>query len=88
MIRQEYKVFTIAGVAANEVLKTAEEGSAMHEVYYSQMDGNSDAFVKDDEEGLEKLLKEEKSLFYTSLLTPLGMKVHAWCGQLIIRQGL
>ena len=55
-----------------EMLKNADKGSAMHTVYYDTIVGNPNGLVRSDVEGFARLLKEEKTLYYTSVLSPIG----------------
>ncbi len=67
-------MFTIEGAVGMEMLRNSKSSTSMNKFYYSMMDGNPDALVKDDNEGFARLLKEERSLFYGSVLSPMGMK--------------
>ena len=61
-----YRVIVQQCSSNHEFLKTAEKGTAMHDTYWDSMDGNTDAFVKTNPEGKQRLLKEEKLLLFAS----------------------
>ena len=62
----EYRVLVQQYSSNNEFLKTAEEGTPMHNTYWDTMDNNMDAFVKTNSEGKKRLLQEEKLLLFAS----------------------
>jgi hypothetical protein len=68
VIEQGYKVVAIADSSNQEVLSQSEPGTAMHEVYYSTMDGNDAAFVASAADGMELIKTRAKTLFFAGNL--------------------
>lgn len=62
----EYKVMVQQYSSNHEFLKTAEEGTSMHDTYWDTMDDNMDVFVKTNSEGKKRLLQGEKLLLFAS----------------------
>ena len=61
-----YKVIVQQFSSNHEFLKTAEEGTPLHDTYWNTMDSNMDAFVKTNPEGKNLLLHKEKVLLFAS----------------------
>ncbi len=64
----------MAGSAALELLKKSDPGSGMHSVYYDTMAHRKDALVSGEDIGFERILTEEKTLFFGSSLSATGRK--------------
>ena len=62
-----YRVIVQQYSSNHEFLKTAEEGTPMHDTYWNNIDANMDAFVKNNSEGKERLLLGgEKLILFAS----------------------
>jgi hypothetical protein len=72
VLDRKYKVVVVDGSSNQNFLKTAREGSAMHETYYTAMDENPSALVQSNEGGKKETLAREKTLFFVSVLSILG----------------
>ena len=53
----------------HEYLKNAREGTAMLRVYKEVMEGNPGAFVTSSAEAQQRMLTDEKTLFFSSWMT-------------------
>ena len=60
-----YKVIVVESTSMHEILKNAEEGSAMHKVYYDTMHDNPKQLTKDAKDTRSKLFKGEKTLVFS-----------------------
>jgi ABC-type amino acid transport substrate-binding protein len=72
VLDRKYEVVVLDGSSNQMFLKTSHEGSAMHKLYYTAMEGNPNAQVQSNEEGKESALTRDKTLLFTSALTILG----------------
>jgi ABC-type amino acid transport substrate-binding protein len=72
VLERKYKVIVHEFTSNHELLKTATPNSAMYELYWSQMNGNPDSFVRSSREGLDKVLTEEKTLLYSPAFAAFG----------------
>ena len=63
-------MFTLGNTAEHSLLKDSHPGTPLHEIYYSTMEGNEKAFVRNLEE-IESLLRENTRMiaFSFSALT-------------------
>ena len=68
VIKGEYKVVVEAATPMEIFMRTAEPGSAMHQVYYETMENNDDAYVADLPASIDALYEREKTLTFTSSL--------------------
>ena len=68
VIKGEYKVVVEAATSMEIFMRTAEPGSAMHQVYYETMENNDDAYVADLPASIDALYEREKTLTFTSSL--------------------
>ena len=63
-----YRVIVQDATSPAQFLRTAEDGSAMHEVYYGSMEGDPDAFVSTPEaccQGFEHITSSSSSSYMT-----------------------
>ena len=73
VMKYEYNVIVRHSSSNHEILRSAEEGTAMHNVYYNNMHDNPDQFVTSNEEGVKKIFSQEKTLFFGPEIAMLGV---------------
>ena len=64
VIDKEYKVLVKESSSNHEVLKNAEEGSAMHKVYWDSIHDYPEQFVGGHSDALNKIFSREKTLYF------------------------
>ena len=91
VIKGEYKVVVEAATSMEIFMRTADPGSAMHQVYYETMENNEEAFVDGLVASIDALYDREKTLTFTSSLYGFmtigerldylkiqGLSTHSW----------
>ena len=68
-MKGEYSVIVKQSSSNHEYLKNAKEGTAMLRVYKETMEGDPDAFVMGSPEARERMLADDKTLFFSSWMT-------------------
>ena len=72
VIDRGYKVITRPGTSNHELLKTAADGSAMHEFYYGYMHDDPTSFIPQLGDALAYIQANEKTLLYAPEINILG----------------
>ena len=73
VINNEYNVIVRHSSSNHEILRSAEEGTAMHHVYYKNMHDYPDQFVTSNDDGVKKIFSQEKTLFFGPEIAMLGV---------------
>ena len=72
VIDRGYRVVVRGSTSNHEFLKTAREGTPMHEYYYKHMQGDPEAFTSSIEESLDAMTGETKTLFFAQAMNIIG----------------
>ena len=63
----------VRGSTSNhEFLKTARQGTPMHEYYHKRMHGTSEAFTSSIKESLDAMRSDSKTLFFAQAMNIIG----------------
>ena len=73
VLNNEYNVIVLHSSSNHEILRSAEEGTAMHNVYYSNMHDYPDQFVTSNKDGVKEIFRREKTLFFGPEIAMLGV---------------
>ena len=72
VINQKYNVIVLFSSSNHEILRSAEEGTAMNEVYYNTIHDYQDQFVTSLADGVNELFSREKTLYFGPEISMLG----------------
>ena len=76
VIDKEYKVLVKESSSNHEVLKNAEEGTAMHKVYWDSIHDYPEQFVGGHSDALNKIFSREKTLYFAPEISSVLGEVH------------
>ena len=76
VIDKEYKVLVKQSTSNHEILRNAEEGTAMHKVYWDTIHDYPDQFVTDHADALNKIFNREKTLYFAPEISSVLGEVH------------
>ena len=73
VINQQYNVIVLYSSSNHEILRNAEEGTAMNKVYYNTIHDYPDQFVTSLADGVNEIFSREKTLFFGPEISLLGV---------------
>ena len=76
IINKKYNVIVLYSSSNHEILRNAEEGTAMQKVYYNTIHDNPDQFVTSISDGVNEMFSREKTLYYGPEISMLGEAHH------------
>ena len=65
-IKKDYKVLVAKGVVAEDILRNAEKGTPMHEVYHGQMVPSGTQIIRESEDAIAMVQNDPQLLLFSS----------------------